>query len=158
MEKLKEDHSNFQKTYHDAIQIVDLDTSSRLSLIFRSNDYCKMSNFTEGPDYAKTFKESCYVPFRDELYFYGGLPHSRRIFHFNSVQSEKLQLQLKFDFVGGSCARNNHFVLLCFPVENKRLCYKSNSPVPEKWWQWFTYVEFAYTSHGSISLSTGTFF
>ena len=151
----KLNHSNIQKTSYNAIQSIDLNTSSRLTLILRSNEYCKMSDFTNEPNYAKTFRESCHVSYNDELFFYGGLNHSRRIFKLNSDSSEKPLSELKFDFVSGSCARNNDFVLLCFSVENKRLCYKSNSPVPDKWWKWFTYVEFAYTTHDSISLSSG---
>ena len=104
---------------------------------------------------ATFYKESCYISHRDTLYFYGGAKSPKRISKIECDQSKTSERHLKFDFIDGACASNNQFILLCFPIENNRLCYKSKSPVPNKWWEWFTYVEFSYATHNAFALSSG---
>ena len=119
-----------------------------------SNDYEQTNRFTIKPDNADITKDSCSVSHKDKLYFYGGSNHPRKIFKFDCDDSE-VRTSIKFDFVGGTCASNDNYILLCFPIENNRLCYKSKSPLPKQWWQWFTYLKLSYTSHDSIALSSG---
>ena len=119
-----------------------------------SNDYGKLNHFSIKPNDADIQKDSCSVSHKDKLYFYGGSSNSNKIFKFGCDNSE-IRSGIRFDFVGGTCVSNENFILLCFPIENQRLCYKSKSPVPEKWWQWFTNVELSYTTHDSIAASSG---
>ena len=119
-----------------------------------SNDYDQADRFTIKPDDADITDDSCSVSHKDKLYFYGGSNHPDKIFKFDCDDSE-VRARIKFNFVGGTCASNDNYILLCFPNENNRLCYKSKSPLPKQWWQWFTYVEFSYTTHDSIALSSG---
>ena len=147
----------FQSPEYDAIYIVESNTSNSLLLNTIENYYEKLDQFTIKPNDATSLRDSCPVTYRDRLYFYGGTDHRNKIFEFGCDESE-LHARLKFDFVGGTCGSNNDYILLCFPIENSRLCYKSKSPLPDKWWQWFTYVEFSYATHDSISLSSGKYF
>ena len=121
-----------------------------------SKDYIPINKFNIRQNDAETHRESCYVVHKDKHYFYGGSNHANKVFEFGCDYSERLIRKIRFDFVGGACASNNHFILLCFPNGNNRLCYKSKSPTPSKWWQWFTYVEFSYAAHDSIALSLGS--
>ena len=122
-----------------------------------SNDYAQADRFKIKPNDAAITKDSCSVSYKDNLYFYGGSNHPNKIFKFGCDESE-VPSRIKFNFVGGTCASNNKHILLCFSDESKRLCYKSKSPLPKQWWQWFTYVDFSYATHDSIALSSGNFF
>ena len=145
--------TDFQKSKYDAIYIIESNTTNSYFLNIIQNDYDKINELTIKPKDAKSLRDSCYVSHRDRLYLYGGSNHSNIIFNFDCDNSE-INTRIKFNFVGGTCASNDNYILMCFPAENRRLCYKSNSPVPKKWWQWFTYVELAYASHDSIALSS----
>ena len=119
-----------------------------------SNDYDQADSFTIKPNDANITKDSCSVSHKDKLYFYGGANHPDKLFKFDCDNSE-VRTKIKFNFIGGTCASNNNYILLCFPNENHRLCYKSKSPLPKQWWQWFTFVDFSYATHDSIALSSG---
>ena len=119
-----------------------------------SNDYSQADSFTIKPNDAAINKDSCSVSYKDKLYFYGGSNHPNKVFKFDCDESE-IRSRMKFNFVGGTCASNKVYILLCFPTENKRLCYKSTSPSPKHWWQWFTFVELSYATHDSIAMSSG---
>ena len=152
------DYSYIPKTEYMFIQIINLDTSNRLSLNVKSNEYSQMNKLVIKPENTSNkynFQQSCFLSHKDKHYLYGGSQDSRLVFELNCDQIEVHKRNLNFDFVGGRCASNNKYILLCFPKENKRLCYKSNKPDPTKWWEWFTYVDFAYASHDSIALSLG---
>ena len=120
-----------------------------MSLNVTSNDHGRLGKFI-----IKSESTACYVSHKDELFFYGGLENTRQI---SKLSCDQLvhKRTLNFDLVGGRCASNNNYILLCFPKENKRLCYKSSSPLQIKWWEWFAYVDLAYASHDSIALSPG---
>ena len=123
-----------------------------------SNDYSQTGDFIINKNIATSqynLQESCFVTHKDTHYFYGGLQNSRRISELNCDQFAVHRQNLSFHFAGGKCASNDNYILLCFPKENKRLCYKSNSASPREWWEWFTYVDLAYASHDSIALSSG---
>ena len=139
---------------YEAIFIVESNTTNSFFLDVSRNEYAQVNTFTIQPNDASITKDSCSVSHKDTLYFYGGSNHSNKIFKFDCDQSEP-HARIKFDFVGGTCASNNNYILLCFPSENDRLCYKSKSPLPTQWWQWFTYVDFSYATHDSIALSSG---
>ena len=103
-----------------------------------------------------SYGSGCSVVYKDKLYFYGGASDSRFISLFDCDRSEiSKRDQLKFDFVGGTCASNNNLIMLCFPTENRRLCYKSNSEYSRAWWEWFTFLGLTYNSHDSFALSLG---
>ena len=119
-----------------------------------SNDYDQADRFISKPYDANIQSDSCSVSHNNQLYFYGGSSHPNKIFKFDCDES-KIKSRIKFNFIGGKCASNNKYVLLCFPKENNRLCFKSISAVPKSWWQWFTYVELSFSTHDSIALSTG---
>ena len=122
-----------------------------------SNDYGRSGKFIIEPESTTNtynLHETCYVSHKDELYFYGGLQNTRQISKLNCDQLVHKR-NLNFEFVGGRCASNNNYLLLCFPNENDRLCYKSVTPLPDKWWQLYTYVELSYATHNSIALSSG---
>ena len=142
----------FKKSNYDAIYIVQPNES--LFLRLTSNDYDQADRFIIKPNDANITKDSCSVSHKDKLYFYGGSSHQNKVFNFDCDESE-IQSRINFNFVGGTCASNNNYILLCFPKENNRLCYKSTSPLPKQWWQWFTYLKLSYTSHDSIALSSG---
>ena len=101
--------------------------------------------------------KTCFITHRDAFYFFGGSKSPNRISKFDCHKSEIYENNLKFNFTDGTCISNNEIVLLCFPTENKRLCYKSSYPSPssKKWWQWFSYVKFSFTTHEAISISSG---
>ena len=146
--------SYFQKSRYDAIYIVESNISSSFFLDIASNDYGQLNKFAIKPDDAVIHRDSCSVSYKDKLYFYGGSNHSNIIIKFDCDETE-IHSRTKFNFVAGTCASNNNYILLCFPAKNKRLCYKSKSPLPYKWWQWFTYVELSYATHDSIAVSSG---
>ena len=148
--------SNFysQKPKYEAIYIVESNVTSSFFLNISANDYEQAEGFKITPNGAKITKDSCSVSHKDKLYFYGGSNNANKIFKFDCDDS-KTRSWTKFDFVGGTCASNNNYILLCFPIDNKRLCYKSKSPLPKKWWQWFTYLEFSHATHDSIALTQG---
>ena len=145
---------DFKKPNYKAIYFVESNTTKSFFLDVRSNEYDQTDKFRIKPNYAAVTKDSCSVSHRDKLYFYGGSNHPNKIFKFDCDDS-KVRSRIKFDFVGGTCASNNNYLFLCFPAENKRLCYKSKSPLPNKWWQWFTFVKLSYAIHDSIALSLG---
>ena len=145
---------SFQKPNYDAIYIAESNTTNSFFLSLSSNDYGQTNRFKIKPNDADITKDSCSVSHKDKLYFYGGLNHPNKIFKFDCDDSE-VNARIKFNFVGGTCASNNNDILLCFPNENDRLCYKSKSPLPDKWWQWFTYVELSFATHDAIALSPG---
>ena len=147
-------YHGLEKPNYEAIYIVESNTTNSFFLNVTSNDYAQVDRFTIKPHDAAITKDSCSISHKDKLYFYGGSNHPNRIFSFGCGGSE-LNSRIKFNFVGRTCASNNYHIVLCFPVENKRLCYKSNSPLPKQWWQWFTFVELSYASHDSIALSSG---
>ena len=120
-----------------------------------SNDYDQADRSIIKPNGANITKDSCSVSHKDKLYFFGGSNHPNKVFKFDCVESETRSRFIKFNFVAGTCASNDNYIFLCFPAENKRLCYKSKSPLPKYWWQWFTYVEFSYATHDSIGLTSG---
>ena len=151
---MSEKTTSFKKISYDAIYIVELNTTNSFFLSLSSNDYAQTNKFKIKPNDADITKESCSVSHKDTLYFYGGSNHPNKIFKFDCDDS-KVHALIKFDFVGGKCASNNNYILLCFPNENIRLCYRSKSPLPNKWWQWFTYVELSYATHDSVALSLG---
>ena len=135
-----------------------MNTSTRLSLDIKSNEYSQTGKFIIKSDKRTdkyNLQESCFVTHKDKTFFYGGSQNSRQISELECDRFEVHKRDLSFHFVGGTCASNNNYILLCFPIENKRLCYKSNNPTPREWWQWFTYVDLAYVSHDSIALSSG---
>ena len=134
-----------------------MNTSTRFSLHTKTNEYFQTGKFEIKPDGTANkynLQESCFVTHKDTLFFYGGSQNSRQISKLDCDQLVHYR-NLNFEFVGGRCASNNNYILLCFPKDNKRLCYKSNSPAPTKWWEWFTYVDLAYASHDSFALSPG---
>ena len=143
-----------KKSNYKAIYIVESNTTNSFFLSLSLNEYAQADSFKIKPNKAAITKDSCSVSHKDKLYFYGGSNHPKKIFQFDCDES-KLHARVKFNFVGGTCASNNNYIILCFPVENKRLCYKSKSPLPKKWWQWFTYLKLSYTTHDSIALSSG---
>ena len=143
-----------KETNYEVIYIVESNTTNSFFLNVSSNEYAQADRFKINPNDATFNRESCSVSHKDKLYFYGGSNHPNKIFKFDCDDS-KILPRIKFDFVGGTCTSNNNLILLCFPKENNRLCYKSNNPLPEYWWQWFTYVELSYATHDSIALSTG---
>ena len=143
-----------EKPNYKAIHIVESNTTNSFFLSLISNDYAQADRFKIKPDDATVTKDSCYVSHKDKLYLYGGSSHPNKILKFDCDDS-KVHVRIKFNFVGGTCASNNHYILLCFPNESNRLCYKSNNPLPVYWWQWFTYVEFSYATHDSIGLTSG---
>ena len=145
----------YKNSNYKAIYIVESNTTDSFFLSLTSKDYVEADSFKIKPNDAAITKDSCSVSHRDEFYFYGGSNHPNKTFKFDCDES-KAQSPIKFNFVGGTCASNNDYILLCFPIENNRLCYKSKSPIPNKWWQWFTYVELSYATHDSIALSSGT--
>ena len=145
---------HFKKPNYEAIYIVEPNKTNSIFLNISSNDYGQADRFEIKPNDAAITKDSCSVSHRDKLYFYGGSNHPNKIFKFDCDDS-KVRSRIKFDFVGGTCASNNNYLFLCFPAENKRLCYKSKSPLPNKWWQWFTFVKLSYAIHDSIALSLG---
>ena len=51
---------------------------------------------------------------------------------------------LSFDFTGGACSANDNRIVLCFPKQNRKQCYKSRSPIPEHWWQFLSTGESIY--------------
>ena len=145
------------KAEYKFIQIINLNTSTWLSLNVKSNDYGRSGKLINKPEStANTYNlhKTCYVSHKDELFVYGSLQDTRQI---SKLECDQLvnKRNLSFDFVGGRCATNNNYILLCFSKENERLCYKSKSPAPKDWWEWFTYVDLAYASHDSIALSLG---
>ena len=149
-----ESNFHFKKPNFAAIYIVESNTTNSFFLNISSNEYGQADRFAIKPNDAALTKDSCSVSHRDKLYFYGGSNHPNKIFKFDCDDS-KVRSRIKFDFVGGTCASNNNYLLLCFPAENKRLCYKSKSALPNKWWQWFTFVRLSYANHDSIALSPG---
>ena len=144
----------FQKTDYEAVCIVESNTTNPVFLSLSSYDYAQSDRFKIKPRDATITKDSCSVSHKDKLYFYGGSSHPNKILKLDCDDS-KIRANIKFNFIGGTCASNNNFIFLCFPHENSRLCYKSNNPLPKHWWQWFTYVELSYATHDSIALSTG---
>ena len=154
--KVLKNSFHFKKPNYKAIYIVESNATNSFFLNFTSNDYAQADSFTIKPNDATISKDSCSASHKDKLYFYGGSNYPNKIFKFDCDDSE-VHSRIKFDFIGGTCASNNNYILLCFPIENNRLCYKSKSPLPKQWWQWFTYVELSYATHDSIALSTGTF-
>ena len=120
----------------------DFETKFNTSFVIKSGD-------------TKENNHYCYITHKNSFFFYGGSRRPNQISKFDCHQSKVPENFLKFNFTGGTCASNNENVLLCFPTENKRLCYKSINPSPRIWWQWFTYVDFSYTTHNAISLSSG---
>ena len=145
---------SFKKPNYEAIYIIESNTTNSFFLNISSNDYAQADRFTIKPNNAAITKDTCYASHKDRLYFYGGSNHPNKIFKFDCDDSV-INSRIKFNFVGGTCASNNNYILLCFPVDNKRLCYKSKSPLPKQWWQWFTYVKLSYATHDSIGLSSG---
>ena len=140
----------YSKTDYDPVRVFD--TISRMYIDFEN----KVNKETLNKQYSiEINKENCYITHRDSFYSYGGSKNPNQISKIDCRQSQFNIHNLKFNFTGGSCASNNKNVLLCFPTENKRLCYKSNSPIPRTWWQWFTYVEFSFARHNAISLTSG---
>ena len=147
--------STLQNHYYNAIYIVETNTTNSFFLSLSSNDYDQSYRFTIKPNDAVINKDSCSVSHKDKLYFYGGLNHPNKIFKFDCDVESKTLPRIKFEFVGGTCTSNNNYIFLCFPNDNNRLCYKSKSPLPTKWWQWFAFVELSYATHGSIASSSG---
>ena len=125
--------------------VVQIIRTKHLSLIVMSQIYLPVLSLTLSVELVQVTTIT---------YFYGGSNHPNKIFKFGCDESEVLS-RIKFNFVGGTCASNNKHILLCFSDENKRLCYKSKSPLPKQWWQWFTFVDFSYATHDSIALSSG---
>ena len=151
---MPENISSLKKPNYEAIYIVESNTTNSYFLSFSSNDYAQTESFKIRPNDAAITKDSCSVSHKDKLYFYGGSNHPKRIFNFGCEGSE-IHHRIKFNFIGGTCASNNNHIFLCFPNEKKRLCYKSKSPLPVQWWQWFTYVKLSYATHDSIAVSSG---
>ena len=145
----------FQKPNYDVIWVVESNLSNSVFLDIASNEYRQTQSLIFEPNGAESYKDSCSVSHKDKLYFYGGSNYPNKVFKFECNESKTLTHSIKFNFVGGTCTSQNNNILLCFPIENNRLCYKSKNPLPEKWWQWFTYVELSYATHDSIALSSG---
>ena len=141
---------HYPNTEYDPVRTFD--TLNRLYLDFETKVNTSLVTKQDGTSFIK---RSCYITHKDSFYFYGGSKSPHQISKIDCHQSKVPENNLKFNFTGGTCARNNEKILLCFPIENKRLCYKSNNPSPKKWWQWFTYVDFSFASHNAISLSSG---
>ena len=77
-----------------------------------------------------------------------GVSDPNKIIKFDCSNSYKLmEIDLQFDFVDGVCGSNGFNIILCFPNGNSRLCYKSNTPAPKQWWEWFSYVPIPFNSH-----------
>ena len=145
---------DFKESSYDSIYIFEPNERKSLFLSVSSNNYEQADRIIIKSNDANITKDSCSVSHKDKLYFYGGSNHPSKIFKFDCDES-KLHSRVKFNFIGGTCASNNNYIILCFPVENRRLCYKSKSPLPNKWWQWFTYLKLSYATHDSIALSSG---
>ena len=130
---------------------------SFLTLNLDSLDYRK-EEIALIPSGSLIHEKSCSVIYHNEVYFYGGLPHSKQISKIKSVLNSTImydQAELKFDFVDGTCASNDEHILLCFPENNRRLCYKSKYVWPREWWKWFTFVASSYYAHDSVHISSG---
>ena len=63
---------------------------------------------------------------------------------------------LSFDFTAGACSASDNRVMLCFPNQNKKHCYKSRSPVPEHWWQ-FTMTRKSFFEHNFTAIALSSF-
>ena len=99
-------------------------------------------------------QKSCSVVHKGKLFLYGGEMTPRSIFSFNCLTQElEVENSLDFDFVDGACASNNRLILLCFANHNTKKCYKSLSPIPNKWWQKFISTEQSWFTHESITIS-----
>ena len=63
---------------------------------------------------------------------------------------------LSFDFTGGACSTNDNRIILCFPKQNTKQCYKSRSPIPEYWWQ-FTLTRKSILVHNSTAIALSSY-
>ena len=152
--------NNHVTTCTNEILIINSNLSSIdnfLALNLDSLDYRK-EEIALVPNGSLIYEKSCSVIHNDEVYFYGGFPQSKQISKVKSTLSSKIMsdsAKLKFDFVGGICASNDKYILLCFPENNRRLCYKSKYSWPKEWWEWFTFVESSFYAHDSVHISSG---
>ena len=100
---------------------------------------------------------ACSVMYRGMLFVYGGTPLNQ-ILSFTCDQ-KKLEHKgtLRFDFNEGSCASNNHLIMLCFTNNAKKKCYKSKYPVPKNSCQWFTPTEESHYEHSmaDVAMTSG---
>ena len=152
--------NNQVMTCTDEILIFNSNLSSIdsfLVLNLDSLDY-REEEITLIPNGSIIHEKSCSVIHNDEVYFYGGFPHSKQISKVKSILSSTIisdSAKLRFDFVDGICASNDRYILLCFPENNRRLCYKSKYSWPREWWEWFTFVESSFYAHDSVHISSG---
>ena len=103
--------------------VLFFDTINRLYFDFETQQ--KRNSFAVNHEDTESNEKSCFITHRDVFYFYGGTKKSKQISRFDCHQSKVPENNLKFNFTGGACASNNKNILLCFPMENKRLFYKS---------------------------------
>ena len=125
---------------------------------------------------------SCSVVYRGVLYVYGqgstnfqwfiisvcfasykfipdfcGLNSPRQVL---TLKCDKLTFEtrstLSFDFAGGACSTNDNYIVLCFPNQNKKQCYKSKSPIPDHWWQ-FTLTRKSIFEHDFTAIALSSY-
>ena len=102
-------------------------------------------------------EKSCSVIHNNELFIYGGLSDPRQILKLDCAgQKLKVRSPLLFDFYGGACTSNNIDILLCFSENNEDQCYKSSTPAPVSWWQWFTYVRKSNFKHHPVTIAASS--
>ena len=110
-----------------------------------------VSSVTLNPRMMQTSK-SCSLTHRDVIYLYGGASNPRTVFELSCKKSEIQESKLFFNFIDGSCATNNHQIVLCFSGKSRE-CYKTTYPRPQSWWEWFTRVKKTSYMHRSTSIS-----
>ena len=82
------------------------------------------------------FMFSVYSAWYEFIPDFCGLNSPRQVL---TLKCDKLTFEtrstLSFDFTGGACSTNDNRIILCFPKQNRKQCYKSRSPIPDYWWQ-----------------------
>ena len=102
-------------------------------------------------------QKSCSVVHNNELFIYGGLNYPRQLLELDCHEQKlKARRRLLFDFYGGACTTNDRNVLLCFSEKNEDRCYKSSTPAPISWWQWFTYVKKSSYRHHPVTIAASS--
>ena len=75
---------------------------------------------------------------------------------FNFASKFEVQSQLMFNFTSGACSTNDDQIMLCFPEQNKKRCYKSKTPLPKYWWQ-FTLTRESHFEHNSTTIAISSY-
>ena len=111
--------------------------------------------------------------YRDTLFVYGGksvrdkmgyvykkndrIPQNQVLSLTCAQNKLEQKSKLSFDFYSGSCTSNNQQIMLCFPGNANKQCFKSKYPVPISWWEWFTLAEESLFEHSrtNVAMSSG---